>query len=204
MLLVIKTISRFLDFYMKQFWVTASMCKTHEVVQFTCPLKYNAVMTKQMPSFCSRNEMCSSMWIELGKVLSSTPVLSCLSHKTSSQSISVTRFGLDKEECWQLFFPRFATKKGLIMRDTLALLKLYSSATLHDGFSLNDFPSDLFTCTHMRVEQLISLSRLDIKSITGNQKLENGEGGLVTNIEELGINCVLKLSKSVYRAIKKR
>ena len=107
-------------------------------------------MTKQMPSFCSRNEMCSSMWIELGKVLSSTPVLSCLSHKTSSQSISVTRFGLDKEECWQLFFPRFATKKGLIMRDTLALLKLYSSATLHDGFSLNDFPSDLFTCTHMR------------------------------------------------------
>ena len=165
-------------------------------------------MTKQMPSFCSRNEMCSSMWIELGKVLSSTLVLSCLSHKTSSQSISVTRFGLDKEECWQLFFPRFATKKGLIMRDTLALLKLYSSATLHDGFSLNDFPSDLFTSTHMRVEQLISLSsslsRLDIKSITGNQKLENGEGGLVTNIEELGINCVLKLSKSVYRAIKKR
>ena len=112
---------------------------------------------------------------ELGK---SPEPLSCLSHKTSSQSISVTRFGLDKEECWQLFFPRFATKKGLIMRDTLALLKLYSSATLHDGFSLNDFPSDLFTCTHMRVEQLISLSsslsRLDIKSITGtrNWKME--------------------------------
>ena len=85
----------------------------------------------------------------LGKVLS---LLSCLSHKTSSsQGISVVPwFGLDKEgeQLFFFFLSLFHEKRGKLYGTQYVV---YSAATLHDGFLLNDFPSDLFTCTHMPV-----------------------------------------------------